>query len=212
MNRLHVLMVGSVLWVGVIGLAPRTAVERSAATWVIRTPKQAPPPSTMHRVTPAAGATKWSWIVYDGGNKSIATVLLRQRLDNVGTTQQSRTSYQIENLGRDMMSVGDSLEPGKRHVNAFNGGISINLNGESYRVNYMPRAKTGAREEDFHAILSDEEDESRVAVYVLGPTADVRHKILADMEALYGKRPEVLDCMNAGPKASPKHAACYPNG
>jgi hypothetical protein len=195
------------------------------------TPQQLRQQNVPHRITPTTPTpSKWSWIVYDinkhqlvgddNGNKrlvpvefSVATVLLRQRIDNVGTTQQQRLSYQDEPLNRDIATAGDALDPKAEHHSMGNaaGLLVVHVGGGVYHVDWLRRAKPGAREEDFHAILDTDQDNARVSIYVTGPAAEVRHNILTSIAALYAKRPAVLDCMNANAPDSPKRATCFPS-
>jgi hypothetical protein len=131
----------------------------------------------------------------DGADTTVALVMLRERIETVGTdVSKTRIKYQDTAVARDFATAAKTLDPNASVQGFALMNIDLKVDGGGYHLSMTWRAIPGAREEDFHAILSSEESESQVAVYVSGPIKEIRRRILAEGEALYRQRPLRLDC------------------
>lgn len=167
----------------------RQRPERAECTSgsVAHTATDAKPP--IQDVKRTIGAGRFAWVVTNSPEKSAVTLSLREKMICVGTSGSKRTIYQVSELSDDFRASAMQLDSKTERYGFALIDIRFSVAGHPYQVSALYRAKSGALEEDQHAVIAAESDESRVAVYLTGPDASIREKIISTAASLYEQRP-----------------------
>jgi hypothetical protein len=164
--------------------------------------------STAAAVT-AQVSGKWRWIVADPSiTETTATVPLHERVGDSGDGQSRLVHDGPPVLRRDFEVVTKAVDS-KRESNTFAlMDIRLRVAGDRYAVSMgyslLPNGQKDAE--------GSRDDESHVAVRVVGPDKSVRHAIVNAAESLYRQHPTRRDCTPKaiGADGTPEYRACFP--